>query len=97
MSDATPSNLAPWSGDADAELELEGFWRMFGGGGRCTLRWHEQDQSWHGTVEDAPDSPPRHLPEPHRFSIHRLEDFARFADCRQADPHRWLLRYQEPR
>ena len=97
MTDAIAADLAPWAEDAGTELELEGFWRMFGGGGRCALRWHAADRRWHGTVADAPGSAPRHLPEQCRFSARRLEDFARFADCQRAGPQRWLLRYREPR
>jgi hypothetical protein len=93
---ATP-NPALWADDMDAELELLGFWRMFGGGGRCILRWDGTDGAWHGTVENAPRSPSRHVAEPCRFSPYRLDDFLRMADCRQVGPHRWLLRYREPR
>ncbi len=92
-----PSPLAPWMDDAEAALELAGFWRMFGGGGQCTVRWDGADRVWYGTVENVPGSSPNHRPDPCRLSPRRLDDFLLLADCRPISPHRWSLRYREPR
>ncbi len=90
-------NLAPTGDDARTALELLGFWRMFGGGGWCMLRWDVARQVWYGMVEDAPEGPVRHVPDRCLFSPGRLADFARMADCQLLAPYHWILRYREPR
>ncbi len=90
-------NFAPTGDAVRTELELMGFWRMFGGGGRCILRWDVARGLWYGVVEDAPDAPARHAPDRCLFSPGRLADFARMADCQLLAPYHWILRYREPR
>ena len=78
------------------ELDVQGFWRLFGGGGQCVLYYDRGAAQWHGTLADHPGSESRHAPVACSFSTERVADFLRLADCRRDSLARWIARYCEP-
>jgi hypothetical protein len=88
--------LAEIMEQGDGWLDLVGFWRLFGGGGQCRVRYEAAAGEWVGTVTDREGSERRHAPAPCRFSTGRVEDLLRVARCRRHDLGRWAARYEEP-
>jgi len=88
--------LAEVMATADGRLDLVGFWRLFGGGGHCRLRFEAARGQWQGVVADGPGTEARHAPVSCTFSTERVADFLRVAACRRDGPGQWAARYQEP-
>jgi len=88
--------LAEVMATPDGRLDLVGFWRLFGVGGYCRLRFEATRGQWQGVVTDCPGTEARHAPVNCTFSTERVADFLRVADCRRDGPGQWAARYQEP-